>query len=814
MAALDTAEKRNPLARFRTYSYHHIMAVCDSTDTAYKLGAIADQGDFAFFSSDAQITGEPQTLTGGSGQFYILIDGTRHARYYIDELRWKSIFHPCCDERGKTGSNSTETMGEITILEPMGFLFINEIVKISNAFKRDFESLVIMIKTVFVGNPDDPGGPILDREANIFPFICTMTGLQALIDHKGATYKAQLVAIENGLSKLPKYQVQGQGVPIKLAGTVDQAMKHYIDQVNTAYNAHVKSVLKQVGATFEKSLEDAMLNAKDAIEVTQIEQQAQQQRKILDKECIRTVTYKLGINDYADSKYRAGSNTNIQQQTVPGEIVLQIGTASVHEAITRIVLTSKEIQEEAILLEGKKYKPQIYQNVEIDTQGNQTITINIRRYEIETYVYDSKGQEALKQQQQIIDENDVYVYDYIFSGKNVDILTLDMSFKNAFAFMQTMLIQPSLQASGPGVSLTDQGAITMGGAGSVVTGFTPGEQSLRCNNTLYFGGQVRSPTTRTKTNPSLATSYSAAMDTFAAVDNLMIKMTIAGSSKLLGEQLNPDPNKISVTRPYYFKINFWYPNDWLPPDGSVTPGSGTSDRYASLFWYKGLYRLFTMEHIFRQGKFTQDIELIALSVPFEQQALSTGDLMKMHPGQSITGPTKSQVASTYASRAPQATLPGSNKPLGSAEREANRKEAYDFFISKGYTPEQAAGIVGNIQQESSFNPNCYNKRESAVGYGQWQRDRLSGPNGLEQFAAKRGTSVYDKNTQLEFMHWEMQNTEKKAGAALKQAQTPEAAAYVVDRRYERSAGTETTVRQQYARDAYTRYGPGNTSGAT
>src|SRR4051812_26829508 len=35
---------------------------------------------------------------------------------------------------------------------------------------------------------------------------------------------------------------------------------------------------------------------------------------------------------------------------------------------------------------------------------------------------------------------------------------------------------------------------------------------------------------------------------------------------------------------------------------------------------------------------------------------------------------------------------------------ANDKAAYDFFVAKGLTPFQAAGIVGNLDQESGVNP--------------------------------------------------------------------------------------------------------------
>jgi hypothetical protein len=53
------------------------------------------------------------------------------------------------------------------------------------------------------------------------------------------------------------------------------------------------------------------------------------------------------------------------------------------------------------------------------------------------------------------------------------------------------------------------------------------------------------------------------------------------------------------------------------------------------------------------------------------------------------------------------------------------KEAMDFFISKGYTPEQAAGIVGNLQAESGANlrTDAVGDQGRAYGIAQWHKPR-------------------------------------------------------------------------------------------
>jgi hypothetical protein len=110
----------------------------------------------------------------------------------------------------------------------------------------------------------------------------------------------------------------------------------------------------------------------------------------------------------------------------------------------------------------------------------------------------------------------------------------------------------------------------------------------------------------------------------------------------------------------------------------------------------------------------------------------------------------------------------------------NARLAFEFFVNQGLSPVQAAGIVGNLQGESGqgLNPNAVNRGDGrdgsdSVGIGQWNSSRAQA---LKDFAAAKGTSWSDLNTQLEFLHSELQGPEKKAYDALQAAKTPEEAA--------------------------------------
>ena len=134
------------------------------------------------------------------------------------------------------------------------------------------------------------------------------------------------------------------------------------------------------------------------------------------------------------------------------------------------------------------------------------------------------------------------------------------------------------------------------------------------------------------------------------------------------------------------------------------------------------------------------------------------------------------------------STPSASVSLGSNKGDA--KKAMQILIQKGWTPEQAAGIVGNLIQESGLDTKAHNKRENAQGIAQWRNDRI------QNFERRYGKSILKASfeEQIDFVHHELTTTERRAGDALKKARTVEEAAQIVDRLYERSAGTETGIR--------------------
>jgi hypothetical protein len=133
-----------------------------------------------------------------------------------------------------------------------------------------------------------------------------------------------------------------------------------------------------------------------------------------------------------------------------------------------------------------------------------------------------------------------------------------------------------------------------------------------------------------------------------------------------------------------------------------------------------------------------------------------------------------------------AQLLSSGNAVGLGES-GSASEALAYFRSKGWTYAQAAGIVGNLQQESGQNlqTNAVGDGGKAYGIAQWHPDRQA------FFEQEYGKPIQQSTfkEQLEFVNWELNNTESRAAGKLAATQTVEEAAAAFDEYYERSAGT-------------------------
>ena len=138
------------------------------------------------------------------------------------------------------------------------------------------------------------------------------------------------------------------------------------------------------------------------------------------------------------------------------------------------------------------------------------------------------------------------------------------------------------------------------------------------------------------------------------------------------------------------------------------------------------------------------------------------------------------------------TIAAQQQPSAAASTQAPTHDervqhAVTYFEGKGWTHEQAVGIVANLDAESGLDPSIHQHGGGpGYGLGQWEAPRQHDFQAWAHHDIQHSTS----DEQLGFVHHELTGTLSPAGNALRHATTAEGAASTVTRLYERPRDIE------------------------
>lgn len=137
----------------------------------------------------------------------------------------------------------------------------------------------------------------------------------------------------------------------------------------------------------------------------------------------------------------------------------------------------------------------------------------------------------------------------------------------------------------------------------------------------------------------------------------------------------------------------------------------------------------------------------------------------------------------------------------------NVEKAYNFLKGKGLDDTHTAAILGNFMQESTMDPKAVNPSSGATGIAQWLGGRLTG------LKNKAGKDYLQLDAQLDWLWYEMENTEKAATKKFLATKTLRDATASWGNDWERAGASEMNHANRYAQAKiiYKKYA-GNGSG--
>ena len=638
----------NPLSKFRSYSYYHVLAICDSTATANMLSTqtkpakwqhpvgpndsvgqdsnFGDQGPFSVKFVDEQKR---------EGKYCILINGATDSRYTIVRAKWISATAAAVTMEDQSTSLAME--GDMEISEPKGVEFLDTIVRCCQSLSIDSSGAVYVLKTFFVGHPDND-----DEEAqqdfyitDVEPLIFSAMDVTGSFAETGGLYQITFVAQQHGASRLPQYGKAASGFNLNggeslkeafenLAGAVQLNYQDLFDCVQLQFsdNEKFKNLLEPVEyvfeldthyATSEFKVSDAPQSSKDTAHCpapTQINIPANSSIEdaihIIMKRCPQ-VTKELaqGVQDESGHTIHYEYRIHTAPESAPGD------DGKIHYKIVYRVLRFQSPKNASL-----------FEIAGTTSLGDLSL------------LSDSEARSQLSEQQQKLRQN-LISYDYIYTGKNIDIIEFDMKMNLGLAYLTVATIANSVKEQLEPVPTSVMHVSSLDKRTQTI------RQGSNVRIPVYFGTQFRAPTVKNKQDLSENAEAAYSLTKHSSLEVLDIVMRVYGNPRLLSTVNRvsgtkhfgtpaPAQNDNPVTReanypdytffPAFAKVNIKMPRN---NDDIALFNDSTSDQpFTRDFWFTGYYYVVTIEHIFDNGEFTQVMSLIGLPKTNDLKVLS------------------------------------------------------------------------------------------------------------------------------------------------------------------------------------------------
>jgi hypothetical protein len=637
----------NSLASYRSYSYYHVLAMCDCTDTADKLAKETSLDIWNHATGTSRVQNIPDLglyspkCVGGTGKYVILINGSTDAAFVITKANWATVTagHAAPGDRG--GSIVVE--GSMTISEPKGVVFLDQIVQSSLALGVDASQVIYVLKTFIIGHLDEQGQ--VNQETihitDIPPLNAIVYDVTGSFTEAGGSYEMQMVGVGHGAVRLPQYSKAVNSINITAGPDLKGAFAALEKNINDGYTSYFKCVTDQIKQTKEVD-----------------------SSKLL--EAIRPVKYVIEVSPvYQDPRYRVtdqpAQTKDVADCNAPAKVNFHQHT-SIETAINTIMQLCPQVKED--MAKGSpenkiKYEYKIHTSLvstpvggtSTDLSGCSDTTVYDYTvyYRIEQFptpksiAFDSDFQtlqsgdadEKLKNNALYNElRSSIIQFDYIYTGKNIDILEFDMKVNNGLAYLQTATLAntlksqlervPNMQTHSPTGEVNNM-AVRFGGK--------------PVQTPLFFGKSVRTPQFFNSSNAKDTIETVYTLTKHASIESAEATMKITGNDQLLrftnrsssAEFVSTDSKAVfdvATTNtpanesfhkwsrvPLYAKVRIKMPrnnDDEALFTGQSISGNDSGQDYARDFWFDGYYYIYGIDHLFDDGQFTQTLHMIAL----------------------------------------------------------------------------------------------------------------------------------------------------------------------------------------------------------
>jgi uncharacterized protein (TIGR02594 family) len=599
----------NPLNKFRTFSYYFIFGVAESTDKAIEI---------AKESSNLNI------FTQVDPGKRILLDGAKDTRFIIKSVEINSILNPSGAYSGESFYHTMNMEGKIIIQEPLGIRFYEELQNAAKAFNTETTSMVFFLKPIFVGYHTNGSSETI---STVKPYLFLITQLTSIVDEGGAIYTLETFGIVNGAGKLQQFQSVAGGFNVEITSE-ETELSVAFEKLEKALNNHFNNKCKA--------------NAEKLIQVGV--------REGFKKEKI-PIEYKFHLDPkYKNGKYIVGTNIDDAVKEISTEkyIIHQGASAGIEELIRKLMNSCEGIVNDrgvdsggntAISDRGRLigesapttlcYMYKIHSSLDLSAEKT-TLNYYIHKYQVEFVPIENKT---------LPKPGAVLEFDYIYTGKNIDIKEFQINMKLGTLFFHNTYTSDNLHLNNLEKGKQSVAASAQTGSSGIaideIDENKPPRQHCPGSSTPIIDNEARQTP-----NPVSTGSYYAMLKRFSALENLGIDLVIKGNpnlmdkSVLIPEDLNFGSGVETTGKPLYIHMNIKFPEHFSNPRGNFKK-----------FWYDGAYYILSIKNVFDENKdFSQTIHMYAMHTDYYGDITSKDNVL----GSSMSGSSGGYAGGGYA----------------------------------------------------------------------------------------------------------------------------------------------------------------------
>jgi len=629
----------NPLDQYRSFSYHHFIVACNNTEALRTLQA--SQTSFAALSQ----LQHGQSFTSNGSTIVMIINSETDSKFFIESMSFSTSYVGMKPGKAMTMDQNFV----ITVKDTAGVAFLNFFKNLTDdTFQTSAPGLVFLLKTFFVGHTDQGTTTTIQLD----PVQILIQAVESSFDATGGTHVINAVGM-------------GAGAPLQDHGIL--YVNRNLNLVSNNNSIMLKDIIQNLESKLNAQLKDQFTAVKQATggngRLVKYKFTIPSDWSNYTVKCITKDNFveKLFPKEQQAVQQTAQPVPNSQQkpQSDSDRFKSQINTntkVTVIQILSEIFKHCDQIHQALVDNEAMKagQVPKLHQVITSQTSDDNSVTIHFDT--VNYYLPKTPDATTTNNNSGAVTVNKTktaptnaqtsaahhaeeaqygMIFDYIFTGKNSDILEFAIKANLTNLFMQQN--RPGSNTAVTGISKTATSDPTQSKA---TTKQTASVIEIRKNDPVYLptltSEAQRGYIYAAPDSAKLKDDYVKMLALCIANDTNSGKMTIRGNPALLNQQIVPimphddaayqaqldtmaakaeatsktmvgpfDPTTQTSYAgdqgsniPILIKINIYEPD----PD---TPG-----KYIPYF-YKGYYRVFNFENKFTNGEFTQELSLAA-----------------------------------------------------------------------------------------------------------------------------------------------------------------------------------------------------------